>query len=169
MQCIWPRTSGLQTACRCSGPPERRASGFQSAQLRQIEILMGLPDDPEALEGAIHQGVMEAGEIGRLTISGRMLSSASISRDSFCPWAKMSCILQQPSILSKPLAERASLDLVEKMGYPGVLSSHSWSTPDAYPRISELGGYIAPYAGDSTGFVDKWRYHVGRADRVGHP
>jgi hypothetical protein len=51
------------------------------------------------------------------------------------------------------------------MGYPGVLSSHSWSTPDAYPRISELGGYIAPYAGDSTGFVKKWEYHVGRADR----
>ncbi|HEY0773564.1 MAG TPA: hypothetical protein VGD51_05740, partial [Nocardioidaceae bacterium] len=63
------------------------------------------------------------------------------------------------------IARRASLDLVESMRYPGVLSSHSWSTPDAYPRISELGGYIAPYAGDSTGFVKKWRYHVGRADR----
>ncbi len=63
------------------------------------------------------------------------------------------------------LARQESLDLVESMRYPGVLSSHSWSTPDAYPRISSLGGYIAPYAGDSTGFVDKWRYHVGRADR----
>ncbi|HET7532327.1 MAG TPA: hypothetical protein VFJ83_04195 [Nocardioidaceae bacterium] len=63
------------------------------------------------------------------------------------------------------LARRASLDLVDKMNYPGILSSHSWSTPDAYPRISELGGFIAPYAGDSTGFVDKWRYHVGRADK----
>jgi microsomal dipeptidase-like Zn-dependent dipeptidase len=63
------------------------------------------------------------------------------------------------------LARRASLDLVEKMGYPGILSSHSWSTPDAYPRISQLGGFIAPYAGDSTGFVNKWKYHVSRADR----
>jgi hypothetical protein len=62
------------------------------------------------------------------------------------------------------LARQESLDLVESMRYPGVLSSHSWSTPDAYPRIASLGGYIAPYAGDSTGFVDKWRYHVGRAD-----
>jgi hypothetical protein len=62
-------------------------------------------------------------------------------------------------------ARKASLDLVEKMRYPGVLSSHSWSTPDAYPRISRLGGFIAPYAGDSTGFVKKWKYHVGRADR----
>ena len=37
--------------------------------------------------------------------------------------------------------------------YPGVLSSHSWSTPDAYPRIYRLGGYVAPYAGDSDGLL----------------
>ena len=49
-------------------------------------------------------------------------------------------------------------------GYPGVISSHSWSTPDAYPRIYEAGGFIAPYAGDSTGFVEKWRRHLGWAD-----
>ena len=36
-------------------------------------------------------------------------------------------------------------------GYPGVLSSHSWSTPDAYPRIYKLGGFVTPYAGDSHG------------------
>ena len=32
-------------------------------------------------------------------------------------------------------ARKASLDLIESMNYSGVLSSHSWSTPDAYPRI----------------------------------
>ncbi len=47
---------------------------------------------------------------------------------------------------------------------PGVVSSHSWSTPDAYPRIYRLGGFVAPYAGDSTGFVDKWRRHLGWTD-----
>lgn len=52
------------------------------------------------------------------------------------------------------------LDMVEAKRYPGVISSHSWSTPDAYPRIYDLGGFIAPYAGDSTGFVEKWRRHV---------
>ena len=50
------------------------------------------------------------------------------------------------------------------MDYPGVISSHSWSTPDAYPRIYKAGGFITPYAGDSTGFVEKWRRHVGWAD-----
>ena len=53
-------------------------------------------------------------------------------------------------------ARQAALDLLERLDYPGVLSSHSWSTPDAYPRILELGGFIAPYAGDSDGFVAKW-------------
>ena len=62
-------------------------------------------------------------------------------------------------------ARNAALDQVEAMGYSGVMSSHSWSTEDAYPRIYKLGGYIAPYAGDSTGFVEKWRAHLGWADQ----
>jgi hypothetical protein len=57
-------------------------------------------------------------------------------------------------------ARKASLDLVEQLGYGGVLSSHSWSTPDAYPRIYADKGFIAPYAGDSQGFVAKWKRHL---------
>ena len=57
-------------------------------------------------------------------------------------------------------ARKASLDLVESMKYPGVVSSHSWSTPDAYPRIYQEQGFITPYAGDSTGFVEKWKRHL---------
>lgn len=61
-------------------------------------------------------------------------------------------------------ARSAALDQIDDLGYHGVVSSHSWSTPDAYPRIYEQGGFITPYAGDSTGFVEKWRTHVGWAD-----
>ncbi len=61
-------------------------------------------------------------------------------------------------------ARESALDQVEAMKYSGVISSHSWATPDAYPRIYELGGFITPYAGDSTGFVEKWRTHLGWAD-----
>ncbi len=57
-----------------------------------------------------------------------------------------------------------AIDQIEELGYHGLLSSHSWSTPDSYPRIYELGGFITPYAGDSTGFVNKWRQHQGWAD-----
>jgi hypothetical protein len=61
-------------------------------------------------------------------------------------------------------ARKSSLDLVERIGYDGVLSSHSWSTPDAYPRIYRAGGLVTPYAGDSDGFVQKWRQHLAWAD-----
>lgn len=61
-------------------------------------------------------------------------------------------------------ARKTSLDVAERLKYPGVVSSHSWSTPDAYPRIYKAGGFIAPYAGDSAGFVDKWRRHLTWAD-----
>ena len=54
-------------------------------------------------------------------------------------------------------ARKSSMDLIESLQYPGVVSSHSWSTPDAYPRIYKDGGFITPYAGDSTGFVAKWK------------
>ncbi|MCW2757274.1 MAG: hypothetical protein JWO46_1020 [Nocardioidaceae bacterium] len=61
-------------------------------------------------------------------------------------------------------ARAASLDLIDQLHYSGVVSSHSWSTPDAYPRIYKEGGFITPYAGDSTGFVAKWKQHLGWAD-----
>ncbi len=61
-------------------------------------------------------------------------------------------------------ARNTLLDQVEQLDYSGIMSSHSWSTEDAYPRIYEMGGYIAPYAGDSTGFVEKWRKHLEWAD-----
>jgi hypothetical protein len=56
-------------------------------------------------------------------------------------------------------ARSESLDLIDSLGYAGVVSSHSWATPDAYPRIYKEGGFITPYAGDSAGFVSKWQRH----------
>ena len=61
-------------------------------------------------------------------------------------------------------ARNAALDQIEEMGYHGLISSHSWSTLDAYPRVYRAGGIITAYAGGSTGFVEKWRSHQGWAD-----
>jgi microsomal dipeptidase-like Zn-dependent dipeptidase len=55
------------------------------------------------------------------------------------------------------VARNQALDFVEAQDYPGIVSSHSWSTPNAYPRIWALGGVIMPYAGSSEGFVEKWQ------------
>jgi hypothetical protein len=61
-------------------------------------------------------------------------------------------------------ARQQALDLLEADGYSGVISSHSWATPDAYPRVQALGGMIAPYAGGSAGFVQSWRDRKATAD-----
>ncbi len=55
------------------------------------------------------------------------------------------------------LARQQSLDVLEAHRYPGVISSHSWATTDAYPRIYALGGMTTPYAGGSKGFVESWQ------------
>jgi hypothetical protein len=54
-------------------------------------------------------------------------------------------------------ARLQALELLEQHKYSGVLSSHSWSTPDAYPRIYKLGGVVTPITGRSEGFVQEWR------------
>ncbi len=54
-------------------------------------------------------------------------------------------------------ARNQLLSVVEAARYSGIVSSHSWSSPDALPRIYKLGGFVTPYAGSSTGFVKEWR------------
>ena len=54
-------------------------------------------------------------------------------------------------------SRRQLLALLEAKRYSGVLSSHTWSSPDALPRIYSLGGFVTPYGGSSTSFVEAWR------------
>ncbi len=54
-------------------------------------------------------------------------------------------------------ARDAAMDLIERLRYPGVISSHSWSDELTYPRVYDSGGMLTPYAGSSTGFVDAWK------------
>src|SRR3954447_14210619 len=55
------------------------------------------------------------------------------------------------------IARKALLSIVEGARYSGIVSSHSWSSADAYPRIYRSGGFVAPYAGDSKTFVEQWK------------
>ena len=54
-------------------------------------------------------------------------------------------------------ARQRLLDVVEKRGYSGVISSHSWSSPDAIPRILRLGGVVTPMAGTTTEFLKEYK------------
>ncbi|WP_354697738.1 hypothetical protein DSM112329_03378 [Paraconexibacter sp. AEG42_29] len=48
------------------------------------------------------------------------------------------------------------LDIIERAGYSGVISSHSWSTRDAYARIYKAGGVVTPIAKNAKDFVAYW-------------
>ena len=61
-------------------------------------------------------------------------------------------------------AQTQAMDLIESLGYSGVVSSHGWSNETIYPRVYEVGGFVTPYAGGSTGFAHEWEHHKGWAD-----
>ena len=61
-------------------------------------------------------------------------------------------------------ARTSAMDLIQSMGYSGVMSSHSWSDDTIYPRIYKSGGMVTPHPGNSTSFVEKWRKSKAWAD-----
>ena len=63
------------------------------------------------------------------------------------------------------ISRKQLLSIVEAARYSGVVSSHSWSTADAYPRIYKLGGFITPYAGSSVSFANQWKALMAVRDK----
>jgi hypothetical protein len=57
-----------------------------------------------------------------------------------------------------------ALDLLERNGYPGVVSGHSWLDPSYYPRIYALGGMAVPYGFGTEQFLGEWRSMKAVAD-----
>jgi len=55
------------------------------------------------------------------------------------------------------LGRNQALNLVESKDYSGLISSHSWSTPNALPRIYKLGGLITPSSSEADDFVEEWQ------------
>jgi hypothetical protein len=52
----------------------------------------------------------------------------------------------------------AALSILEAHRYSGVISAHSWDSPEENPRIYNLGGFVTPIAGASPrSFIDQWR------------
>jgi hypothetical protein len=51
-----------------------------------------------------------------------------------------------------------ALSLMQQRHYSGVVSPHSWSSPQQFPAIYKLGGFITPIAHSSpTAFVEEWK------------
>ncbi len=54
-------------------------------------------------------------------------------------------------------ARNQTLDLLEELQYPGVISSHSWSDVTAQVRLQKLGGLLSPYGRDAEVYADSWK------------
>ncbi len=51
-----------------------------------------------------------------------------------------------------------ALSVLEAHHYSGVVSAHSWDSPEENPRIYNLGGFITPIAGASpASFIAQWK------------
>lgn len=53
-------------------------------------------------------------------------------------------------------ARNQTLDELETLRYPGVISSHSWSDTVAQARLQRLGGLLSPYGNDAVSYVKDW-------------
>jgi hypothetical protein len=52
----------------------------------------------------------------------------------------------------------ATLSILEAHHYSGVVSAHSWDSPQENPRIYNLGGFVTPIAGASpAAFISQWK------------
>lgn len=137
----------------------------ESADNPQISVLPDLSaNQQDALFGAVGQvlGLLPATPLYGPPAHCNKRGLTELGVHTIAGLAKRNMVFDPDHLSVK--ARAASMDVIEDLGYPGVISSHSWSTPDTYPRIYAAGGFITPYAGDSTGFVAKWRRHLGWAD-----
>jgi hypothetical protein len=51
-----------------------------------------------------------------------------------------------------------TLSMLEAHRYSGVISAHSWDSPQENTRIYNLGGFVTPIAGSSpASFIDQWK------------
>jgi hypothetical protein len=51
----------------------------------------------------------------------------------------------------------ATLKLLERRGYSGVISPHGWMDPGNWPRIFKLGGIAFPGHSTAAQYVDEWK------------
>jgi hypothetical protein len=60
-------------------------------------------------------------------------------------------------------ARNSLMNIAEATRYSGVVSSHSWSTPDVEPRIYNLGGTITPMKDDAPNWIKHVRETKAKA------
>ncbi|MGN6695438.1 MAG: Coagulation factor 5/8 type domain-containing protein [Aquihabitans sp.] len=53
-------------------------------------------------------------------------------------------------------ARKEALTVLERLGYSGLITSHSWGDATSQKRLQSLGGVVAPYARSTTQYAEAW-------------
>lgn len=130
----------------CTGPPEAADKPQVTAAGDGRDELVGAfraflpPGQTQVYPAAPHCNQLGLSDLGEYLVN-RMIENGMII---------------DPDHLSVAARDEV-LALVERERYSGIVSSHTWSSEDAIPRIYRVGGFVTPYAGNSTSFVEKWK------------
>lgn len=148
------------------GPCDQEADGHTVHQHDKTHLNVG--DDapgadqvPGPARDSLFGGVLTvAGTTGAAPVYGpgphcNVLGLSALGREFVSGLARRGMIFDPDHMSAR--ARQEAVDLVEKAGYSGVLSSHSWSDDANYAQILRIGGVVTPHAGSSTGIVEKWR------------
>ena len=60
-------------------------------------------------------------------------------------------------------ARSEALTVLERLGYSGLITSHSWGDDTSQRRLQNLGGVVSPYARTAPTYVESWQ--AARANR----
>lgn len=128
-------TGTFWTTEKCRGPEQDNPLSNAAAP---DSIEDELPDgvEPPAYDAAARCNVRGLTRLGEYAVEGLMKRGMMLEIDH----------------MSVKAAGR-SLDLLESVGYPGVLSTHSWMDLKWTERLYRLGGFATAYGFDSEEFV----------------
>lgn len=121
---------------RCTGPEADNPISSDD-----LTGLLGdlVPADPPAYDPAKRCNTRGLTALGEYALRGAMKRNMMVELDH----------------MSVKAAGR-TLDVMEQVGYPGAISSHSWMEPLWHERVYALGGLVAQYGHTADHFVEEW-------------
>ena len=147
--------------------PEQRDYGTDRHQISPQEEFDGTPAEPVARDELAAEILSATGTSGVVPLypEGPHCNTAGLTAQGEFTLREMASrgLIFDPDHMSA-LGAKQALDVMQKLGYSGVVSSHGWADDQTYERVYELGGMVTPYAGGSEGFLNTYRKHRQWAD-----
>ncbi len=140
--------------------PEERAHGSDRTQTNLVDEAEGTPFEPLARDPLAAQILSATGTSGVAPVypDGPHCNTIGLTEQGEFALTEIASrgLVFDPDHMSA-LGAMQALDVMEELGYSGVMSSHGWADDLIYERVYTLGGTVTQYAGGSSGFAGGWR------------